>query len=71
MSSYHRWMEVCALGTLIGAPTLALPAGFSADGLPMGLQVIGRPRGDDEVLDLAAAWEEVTDHHLRRPPLLG
>ncbi|ROR92989.1 amidase [Nocardioides aurantiacus] len=71
MSSYHRWMEVSALGTLLGTPVLAMPAGFSAAGLPMGLQVIGRPRADDDLLALAAAWETVTDHHLRRPPLLG
>ncbi len=70
MSSYHRWMEVCALATLVGAPALAMPAGLSADGLPIGLQVISRPRDDDALLDLAAAWEEVTEHHLRRPPLL-
>ncbi|SDS81511.1 amidase [Nocardioides scoriae] len=70
MSSYHRWMEVCALGTLVGAPVLALPAGFSADGLPMGLQVIGRPRDDEALLGLAAAWETVTDHHRALPPLL-
>ena len=71
MTTYHRWMEVCALGTLLGAPTLAMPAGFSRDGLPIGLQVIGRPQADAAVLDLAAAWETVTDHHRRRPPLLG
>ncbi len=70
MSAYHRWMEVCALGTLIGAPSLSMPGGFGTGGLPIGLQVIGRPRADDEVLDLAAAWEEVTDHHRRLPPLL-
>lgn len=71
MTSYHRWMEVSALGTLLGTPVLAMPAGFARDGLPMGLQVIGRPRADDDLLALAAAWETVTDHHLRRPPLLG
>ncbi|MCW2819683.1 MAG: amidase [Marmoricola sp.] len=70
MSTYHRWMEVCSLATLVGAPALAVPAGFSADGLPIGLQVIAPPRADDDLLDLAVAWEEVTDHHLRRPPLL-
>ncbi len=70
MSSYHRWMEVCTLATMVGAPALAMPAGFSAAGLPMGLQVVARPRADRDLLDLAAAWETVTDHHLRRPPLL-
>ncbi|WP_445256362.1 amidase [Nocardioides aurantiacus] len=71
MPTYHRWMEVCVLGTLVGAPVLAMPAGFSAGGLPMGLQVIARPRADDDLLALAAAWETVTDHHRRRSPLLG
>ena len=71
LATYHRWMEVCALGTLIGAPALAMPAGFGAAGLPIGLQVIARPRADDAVLDLAEAWQTVTDHHTRRPPLLG
>lgn len=70
MSSYHRWMEVCALGTLVGTPVLAMPAGFSGDGLPIGLQVIARPRADADLLTLAALWETVTDHHLRRSPLL-
>ncbi|MFA3873074.1 amidase [Streptomyces sp. MMCC 100] len=57
MSSYHRWMEVTAIGTLIGAPTLAVPAGFSSDGLPIGLQVIGRNHDDFSLMEFAAAWE--------------
>ncbi|TNM37378.1 amidase [Nocardioides albidus] len=72
MSSYHRWMEVTAIGTLLGAPTLAMPAGFSHDGLPMGLQVIGRNHDDAGVLELAAAWERETgfvEDHL--PPLIA
>ncbi len=60
MSSYHRWMEVTAIGTLIGAPTLAVPAGFSSTGLPIGLQVIGRNHDDFSLMDLAAAWERKT-----------
>ncbi|MEO7131656.1 MAG: amidase [Dermatophilaceae bacterium] len=71
MSSYHRWMEVSTIGTLLGAPTLAMPAGFSASGLPIGLQVIGRNHDDTAVLRLAATWEAATggvEGH--RPPLL-
>lgn len=71
MSSYHRWMEVTSIGTLIGAPTLAMPAGFSSSGLPIGLQVIGRNHDDAAVLDLAQAWERRTDWVDRvLPPLL-
>jgi amidase len=71
MSSYHRWMEVTTIATLINAPTLAMPAGFSRDGLPIGLQVIGRHRADRTLLDLAAAWEQATRWvHDHQPALL-
>jgi amidase len=70
MSSYHRWMEVTTIGTLINAPTLAVPAGFDRDGLPIGLQVIGRHHDDRSLLDLALAWENRTNWAKRRPALL-
>ncbi|GIF25444.1 amidase [Actinoplanes tereljensis] len=71
MSSYHRWMEVSTLATLINAPALAMPAGFSTDGLPIGLQVIGRNHDDRSLLELAQAWERHTNWTDRTPPLLG
>lgn len=72
MSSYHRWMEVTAIGTLINAPVLAVPAGFSAGGLPIGLQVIGRNRDDAGLLAFAKEWESRTaDLQERLPPLLS
>jgi amidase len=70
MSSYHRWMEVSTLATLINAPALAMPAGFSDDGLPIGLQVIGRNHDDRSLLSLAAAWERETGWIQRFPPPL-
>ncbi len=71
MSSYHRWMEVTSIGTLISAPTLAVPAGFSDAGLPMGLQVIGRNHDDWGLIDLAHGWDSVTSSHRRLPALLN
>jgi len=44
--------------TLAGVPALGVPAGFNGDGLPMGLQIIGRPRADLAVLQLAFACEQ-------------
>lgn len=61
MDTYHRWMEVVIGPTMAGVPVAAVPAGFSENGLPMGIQIIGRPRGDREVLELAMAYERVTD----------
>lgn len=68
MSSYHRWMEVTAIGTLINAPVLAVPTGFSAAGLPIGVQVIGRNHDDYGLLDFAAAWESRAGVVLNRLP---
>ena len=59
MDSYHRWMEVVVPGTLSGCPVISVPVGFNAAGLPMGMQIIGRPRGDRALLQLAKAYEEV------------
>jgi amidase len=58
MDTYHRWMEVVALATFAGLPCLSVPVGFNGEGLPMGMQLIGRPRGDLEVLRLARRYED-------------
>jgi len=55
MDSYHRWMEVVVPVSLIGLPSVAVPLSLS-QGRPMGLQLIGRPRDDLGMLQLAAGW---------------
>jgi aspartyl-tRNA(Asn)/glutamyl-tRNA(Gln) amidotransferase subunit A len=54
---------------LTGQPAMTLPCGFSAEGLPIGLEIVGRPRRDVDVLRLGHAYQRVTDWHLNRPPL--
>ncbi|WP_280919542.1 amidase [Cupriavidus sp. AcVe19-1a] len=69
MDTYHRWMEVVFPWTLSGCPVISVPAGFSRDGLPMGMQLIGRPHDDLGVLRLARAYEQERDwvgRHLPR-----
>ena len=51
-----------------GWPALSVPMGFDPDGLPLGLQIIGRPFADDLVLAIGHAYQHLTDWHLRRPP---
>jgi aspartyl-tRNA(Asn)/glutamyl-tRNA(Gln) amidotransferase subunit A len=53
---------------LAGLPALVLPAGFSSEGTPIGLQVAGRWFDEQTVLQVAHAFEQATDWHLRRPP---
>ena len=69
MDTYHRWMEVVIYPTFAGLPAVSVPAGFNAQGLPMGLQLIGKPQGDFELLQLAFAYEQAA-HELvqQRPP---
>ncbi|SHL73385.1 amidase [Roseovarius litoreus] len=68
MDSYHRWMEVVVPASLAGLPAVAVPAGFGANGLPMGVQLIGRRGADGGLLRLAQAYHEATRWPQRRPP---
>jgi aspartyl-tRNA(Asn)/glutamyl-tRNA(Gln) amidotransferase subunit A len=52
---------------LTGHPAASVPCGFTADGLPMGLQIIGRPFDEATVLRVADAYQRLTDWHTRRP----
>jgi aspartyl-tRNA(Asn)/glutamyl-tRNA(Gln) amidotransferase subunit A len=54
---------------LVGLPALALPAGFSSDGLPIGIQLIGRPGDEATLLRAGKAFQDATEHHLRVPEL--
>ena len=69
MDTYHRWMEVVIYATFAGLPCISVPAGFNAQGLPMGLQLIGRPQGDEALLRLAWQYEQAAQDVVGvRPP---
>ena len=70
MDTYHRWMEVIIGPTLAGLPAISLPAGFNSEGLPMGIQLIGKPGADFDVLQLANAWQEATPFIQKKSGLL-
>ena len=54
---------------LTGHPAASVPCGFTAEGLPMGLQIIGRPFDEATVLRVADAYQRLTDWHTRRPEM--
>ena len=54
---------------LAGTPALSVPCGFSSSGMPMGLQIVGRPFAEETVLKVAYAYEQNTDWRSRRPPI--
>ena len=68
MDTYHRWMEVVIPAGLIGLPALSVPVGFGPQGLPMGMQIIGRNGSDAKVLAIGQAWHLATDWPGKRPP---
>ncbi len=69
MPHYLGWMRVCSRITVSAHPVVAVPAGFTAEGLPVGLQLVGRYRGDRRLLEHAGAWEEASAFTKRHPPL--
>jgi amidase len=71
MHTYVDWMGTCYAISCVRAPAISVPWGFSAEGLPVGLQLVGRPGRDLDVLALARAVERATQCALRRPPVVG
>ena len=70
MDTYHRWMEVVVPVSLIGLPSLAVPVGFGANGLPMGIQIAGRHGADAAVLALGETYHRATRWPEKNPPRL-
>lgn len=71
LQSYIDWMASCYVVTLTGLPAISVPAGFTSEGLPVGLQIVGRHQRDFEVLQLAHAFETATGHGQRRPSIVA
>ena len=70
MDTYHRWMEVVIPATMSGCPALNVPAGFSNEGLPMGIQIIAPNLDEFACLQLALAYERETEWVDKAPPAL-
>jgi amidase len=68
LENYLDWMKSCYYITITSHPAISVPAGFTAEGLPVGLQIVGRHRADFSVLQLAHAFEAATQVWKRRPP---
>jgi amidase len=71
MSNYIEWMRSCYLITVTGLPAISVPAGFTPEGLPIGLQIVGGPRNERGVLEIAHAFEQATGFGQRRPYVRG
>ena len=70
METYIDWMKSCYYITVLGLPAISVPCGFTPEGLPVGLQIVGRHQDDFGVLQLAHAFEQITQTWKRRPELI-
>jgi amidase len=69
METYIDWMATCYAISCTGLPAISVPCGFTIEGLPVGLQIVGRRRRDLDVLALAHAFERHTRFGERRPAI--
>jgi amidase len=69
MKTYVDWMESCWAITVTGHPAISVPCGFTPDGLPIGIQLVGRRWGDLALLRFARVFEQVIQAAERRPRL--
>ena len=71
LDTYIAWMKSCYYITVTGLPAISVPCGFTSDGLPVGVQIVGRHQDDLGVLQLAYAFEQATEFWKQRPAVVG
>jgi amidase len=67
MQNYLDWMRSCSWISVTGHPAISVPCGFTPEGLPVGVQIVGRYRDERGVLELAHAFERASRAGVRRP----
>ena len=69
METYIDWMKSCYYISATGHPAISVPCGFTREGLPVGVQIVGRRQDEFGVLQLAHAFEKQTKTGQKRPTL--
>jgi amidase len=67
MDSYIDWMRSCFYITMVETPAISVPCGFTPEGLPIGLQIVGRHRDEWALLQMAHAFEQAANVAIRKP----
>jgi amidase len=67
--NYLEWLYLTYAITMTGLPAISIPCGFTSEGLPVGLQIVGRRLAETTVLKAAAAYEAITPWKDKRPPV--
>ncbi len=61
MNDFLEWMKSCYFITATAHPSISIPCGFTNDGLPVGIQIVGRYRDEFGILQFAKAFEDMTE----------
>lgn len=69
LDTYHRWLEIFILSSLLELPTMTVPVGFSKKGFPMGMQIIARKKDDLKLFAFAKKYEQVFNYGQNKPLL--
>jgi len=71
METYIDWMRSCSDISVTGCPAISMPAAFTPQGLPVGVQFVGKPGGDVDLLRFARIWERATGSSLDRATVVA
>jgi len=70
METYIDWMKSCYYISNLGLPAISVPCGFTKEGLPVGVQIVGRHQDDWGVLQLAYAFQQATEFWKQKPGIV-
>ena len=69
LDTYHKWIEVFILSSLLELPTITMPIGFNKNNMPIGIQIIGKKNDDLKVLAFAKKYEQIFNYSKIKPKL--
>ena len=69
LDTYHRWLEVFILSSLLELPSITIPVGFNKDDMPMGMQIVGKNKDDLKLFSFASKYEDIFNFSKIKPNL--
>ena len=69
VNTFMTFIRNCDPVSVVGYPAISIPAGYSGEGLPIGMQIVAKPRQEMELLSLAYGFEQAA--RVRKPPVLS
>ena len=69
LDTYHRWLEVFILSSLLELPSITIPVGFNKDGMPMGMQIVGKNKDDLKLFSFASKYVDIFNFSKIKPKL--